>query len=56
MQLARDGRAANVVILFEYDDIQPGLRQVRGVRQAIVAGTDNDGIVTTHLSTSCAAL
>ena len=45
MQLAADGRAADVVVLFNYQYVQAALGKVGGIGQAVVAGAYDDGIV-----------
>jgi hypothetical protein len=56
MHLARCGCAANVVIFFKDDNVQPGLRQVGGIGQTVVARADDDGVVLLHRRISPAAL
>ena len=49
-------RAADIVILLKHDDVEPGLGQVGGVGQTVMACADDDGVVVAHRRISCAAL
>jgi len=50
MQLAADGGAADVGIAFEHDDLESRSREIAGVGQSIVTGSDDDGIVVRHFN------
>ena len=45
IELAADGRAADPVVLLDDADLQPGLRQIAGGDQAVVAGADDHGVI-----------
>ena len=46
----------DIVILFKHDYVETGLGQVGGIRQSVVAGTDDNCVVITHRRISRAAL
>ena len=56
MELARYGGTTDVVVFLEDDNFQTSLGEIGRVRQAVVARTDNDGVVIAHRNISCAAL
>ena len=52
-QLPADRRAADPVVLFDHQHIQPGALQIAGVDQAVVPGADDDGVPCLHAAVSC---
>ncbi len=56
VHLPRNRCAADVVVLFQHDDVEPGLCEVRGVCQAVMTCADDNGVVVFHRRISRAAL
>ncbi len=52
VQVAADRRAADVVVLLDAHDVEAGLREEGGRRQAVVACADDDGIIGLHSRSS----
>ena len=56
LQFPSDSGAANIVVFFQHHDVESGPGEIGCIGQAIVARTDNDGIVALHDRITCAAL